>query len=470
MTLVHALSQQSKRAVKRMVGPLVARSTPSVAAQGPEYWGLKRTPGGLALDGVDLHALGARWGVPVHVVNAARLADNARRFLAVPPGHVTGCEIFYSYKTNPIPGVLTRLHALGIGAEVISHYELWLARQLGVPPERIVFNGPAKSEAAIADAVSAGVNLLNINHREEIQVVGRVAARLGTRVRVGVRVTVGEGWSGQFGVPTAGGQALAAFEEARRSPWLDVVGIHAHRGGMVHTEAELRSFVGGVLAFIDELHGRLNMPLDVVNFGGSLATPTVRGLDARDVRLSRTFQRDLMPADPAASLPIEHYVATIVGLVDQFFRARRRPRPRIFLEPGRSVTGDAQMLLASVITTKIDGDRTFAVLNDGINLADRCRSEYHQLLAVNRASEPAATRHTVVGPICTPGDTLYWAARLPRLTAGDSVLIMDAGAYFVPFSTSFSFPRPPIVVVDEGTASLLRRGERFEDLVAYDEP
>jgi diaminopimelate decarboxylase len=239
---------------------------------------------------------------------------------------------------------------------------------------------------------------------------------------------------------------------------------------MIHTEAELQSFVGAVLAFTDDLFWHLDLPLEVLNFGGSLATPSVRGLNARDLRLTRTFGRALTPPDPAASLSIEQYTTTLVGLVEDFFHARSRPRPRIFIEPGRSMTGDAQMLLASILSTKADAQTTFAILNAGINLAESCRSEYHALLPVNRANEPAETVHTVVGPICTPGDTLYWAANLPPLTEGDSVAIMDAGAYFVPFATTFSFPRPPIVVVDDGIVSLLRRGESFSDLVAYDEP
>jgi diaminopimelate decarboxylase len=431
---------------------------------------LEITPQGrLALEGLDLHALGTAWGFPVHVVNGARLRANAQRFLTTPAGQPTGCEVFYSYKTNPVPGALQRLHALGIGAEVISHYELWLAQQLGVPADKIVFNGPGKSEAGIAEAVSAGVQVLNVNHREEIAAVARVAERLQTRARIGIRVQVGQGWSGQFGVPAADGQALAAYGEARQSPWLDVVGVHAHRGGMIRTEDELRSFVDAVLALSDELYTNLGLALEILNFGGSLSTPTVRGLNARDVRLNRTFQRELTPADPAASLSIEQYTTTLVGLVEQFYAERRRERPRIFIEPGRAMTGDAQMLLSSVISTKVEGDTTYAILNAGINLAESCRSEYHALLPVNRATEPSDTIHTVVGPICTPGDTLYWAVKLPPLTTGDSIAIMDAGAYFVPFSTTFSFPRPPIVLVDDGTASLLRRGESYPDLVAYDE-
>lgn len=127
------------------------------------------------------------------------------------------------------------------------------------------------------------------------------------------------------------------------------------------------------------------------------------------------------------------------------------------------------MLLASVLTTKDDGDRRFAVIDAGINLAESCRSEFHQLLSVNHFNRPPDVAYTIVGPTCTPGDTLYWSARLPPLEPGDSVLIMDAGAYFVPFATSFSYPQPPVVMIDNGMATQLRRGERFEDLVHYDQ-
>jgi diaminopimelate decarboxylase len=108
------------------------------------------------------------------------------------------------------------------------------------------------------------------------------------------------------------------------------------------------------------------------------------------------------------------------------------------------------------------------VLDAGINLAESVRSEYHQLLPVARYGEPLRHVHSVVGPICSPMDTLYPAVRLPALEAGDSVAIMDAGAYFVPFSTSFSYPRPAVVMLDGGRVTLLRRRETFDDLARYD--
>jgi len=454
----------AKRVLRRFLGSAAQGRPPA-----PEYWGLSRTAAGdVSLDGVTLRQLAQEWGSPLHIVNARRLRENAGRFLAVPAGRRAGCEVYYSYKTNPIAGVLQELHALGVGAEVISHYELWLALQLGVPPERIVFNGPGKSDASIRQAIDAQIQLLNVNHREEIARVGRIAGELGRRPRIGIRITVGQGWAGQFGVPVAGGLALQAYEEALRVASLDVVGLHAHRGGMIRSRDDLTAFVLAVLSFVDELHRRTGRSLQVLDFGGSLATPTVRGLSTRELRLNRALQRELEPADPARALGIDEYVSVLTGLVEDFYDRRRWPRPRIVVEPGRAITGDAQMLLTSVLTVKSEPARTFLVLDAGINLAESCRSEYHALLPVTDAKRPGGGVYTVVGPICTPGDTLYWAARLPSLNAWDSLLIMDAGAYFVPFATSFSFPQPPIVMVDGEKVTLLRRGERFEDLAQRD--
>jgi len=454
-----------KNALRGLVR-LTASPPPPLSA---DIWGLQRDDHGvLSLDGISLHDLGREYGFPVHVVNVRRLRANAHRFLAVPSGHAKGCEVFYSYKTNPVPGVLRHLHAAGLGAEVISPYELWLARQLGVPPERIVFNGPAKSEESIREAIASGMELLNVNHREELEIIERVARQTGRRPRVGLRITVGDGWAGQFGIPIGGGKALAAFAEAIRSPYLHVVGLHAHRGGMIRSAAELRPFVRAVLEFSDLLHERLGLAIEILNLGGSLGTPTVRPLSAATLTWSRTMRRQLTAPAVASALDIDRYIAMVVEQVEHFHAERRRPRPRIFVEPGRAVTSDAQMLLASVVNVKEESGRTYLILNAGINLAESCRSEYHQLLPVNKADRPRTRLYTIVGPICTPGDTLYWAAQMPPVGLGDSVAIMDAGAYFVPFSTAFSFPRPPIVAIDEGTVSVLRRGETFADLVACD--
>lgn len=436
----------------------------------PARWGLTDDPRrGLMLQGLPLAGLLKKWGSPLHVVDASVLHANARRFQR-PHGEPAGCEVFYSYKTNPVPGVLQVLHDQGIGAEAISHHELWLARKMGLPPERIIFNGPGKSIESIRDAVRMGVQTININHAEEVQRVVAVARELGRKPRVGLRITTGQGWTAQFGTPVQGGAAMRAYADAVSSGVLDVVGIHAHFGGMIHDRGTLLGGVNAVLDFVEELETRQNLSLEILNFGGSLATPTVGHIDSRDQRFNQTFHRELPEPDADHSLSIEDYVTTLMGTVRVRYAQRSKPVPRVFVEPGRSMTGNAQMLVASVLGTKQVSDAHYLILDAGINIAESMRGEYHKIFPVRGSALPASETWTVVGPICSPADTLRYAWRAPPMAEGDAVVMMDAGGYFVPFSTSFSYPRPAIVMVDGGVDTLIRRAENFEDLIAYDQP
>jgi diaminopimelate decarboxylase len=469
-TAMKGLVALARRRIKLALRHLIQRQGVRPSLLTPARWGLQDDPQrGLLLQGLALEELLESQGSPLYVVNAGVLRDNARRFQQ-PSGTFPGCEVFYSYKTNPVPGVLQVLHAQGIGAEVISHYELWLARKLGVPPDRIIFNGPGKSTQSIREAIQMGVQVININHAEEVGRVAAVARELGRRPRVGLRVTTEHSWSGQFGTPLRGGAAMRAYADAISSGVLDVVGVHAHLGGMIHDRQRLLAGVGSVLDFVEDLHAQLGLSPEILNFGGSLATPTVEHLSPLAQRLNQTFHRPLPEPDADHSLSIEDYVSTLTAAVSDRYARFGRPMPRLFLEPGRSMTGNAQMLLARVMTTKQASDASYLILDAGINIAESVRSEYHKIFPLRGSADPDTETYTLVGPICSPADTLMHAWRARRMGQGDALAIMDAGGYFVPFSTSFSYPQPAIVMVDGGEATLIRRAERFEDLTTRDQP
>jgi diaminopimelate decarboxylase len=399
--------------------------------------------GGLTLGGVALQQLLERFGSPLHVVHAAQLDRNVHAFRG-------GCDVFYSYKTNPVPGVLRRLHARGVGAEVISPYELWLAERLGVPGARTVFNGPAKTDAALARAIARGV-LVNVNHGEEVGALARVAQRLRKPARVGVRVVTRHGWSGQLGLRIEGGEALRTFQSALAEPWLRVVGLHAHFGPPLGSRAALSAFVDELLRFCDLLHARLGLSLEILDLGGGLALPHVTE-----------------NGGASSTLSVRDYVRSIGARVARHFRSVRRPRPRVALEPGRALTGSAQLLLTRVVSSRdVPGGRPYLMLDAGTNLAGAMRFESHRVVPVKRRGR-ATRRYSLVGPLCSPGDLLCEEVALPAQRPGDALAILDAGAYFVPYQTNFSFPRPAIVMVERGRARLLRRAERFSDLVAFD--
>lgn len=425
--------------------------------------------GHLAFDGVSLTSLREKWGSPLHVVMARRLRQNASDFLAINEGGRRRAEIYYSYKSNPVPGVLRLLHDVGIGAEVISEFELWLALKLGVREDQIVFNGPAKSVDSIREAVARNILLLNINHREEIDVIASVARELNKRPRVGVRVATSTGWTGQFGLPIATGEAFAALKEVYETDVLELTAIHSHVGGMVRRELDVRVHVEELLALADRARSELGVEMAILDFGGSLASPTVTSIGKLDRRLSIALQAPVPTPDLSATLGIREYVKCVVDRVEAHYAKRGQACPRIFFEPGRAMTGNAQILVASVLSLKAGEPKPgWAILDAGINLAESTKSEFHQIFPANRMNEPCSLRYRLAGPICSPGDVLSWSAPLPALAVGDAIAIMDAGAYFVPFATSFSFPRPAIVMLNGEGTQLLRRKERFEDIVALD--
>ncbi|WP_217145665.1 transposase [Streptomyces sp. AC627_RSS907] len=426
----------------------------------PETWGLTCAEGALCLEGKPLRSLADRWGSPLFVVHGARLAENVRRFQQVPQGRSLGVEVFYSYKTNPVPAVLQRLSQLGVGAEVVSPYELWLALRLGVEPGRIIYNGPGKTQGLARTLVRSDLLITHLNHREEIALVARAAAELGKRTDVGLRVATSDSWSGKFGVPIAGGQALAAYEEALAHASLRVVGLHAHRGVAIEDADTLERFVREVLEFCDALHARLGLAVELLDLGGSLAVPTVLPLDASPLPLAERVGR---------RLSVERYLALLVEQVEDHFRRAGRPAPRVLLEPGRALTGNTQMLLCRVNSLNAPGaGHAHAILDAGENIAHILHREYHEIFHAERWGASRSETYTLDGPTCSPMDCLRQTVELPPLRVGDTLALMDAGAYLVSFSNSFCFPQPGVVVLDHGRETLIRRPETYEDMIARD--
>ena len=282
-------------------------------------------------------------------------------------------------------------------------------------------------------------------------------------------MTTSAGWAGQFGVPIAGGHAFAALKDVRDSGVLDLRAIHSHLGGMIRTAQQAREHVREVLALADRVREELGVEIAILDFGGSLAPPTVAALRNLDRKLSIALQSPVPPPVPEETIAIRAYVDCVLEEVEGHYQRLQRLCPRVMLEPGRAMTGNTQVLIASVSSCKsAEPLPGWAILDAGINVAEPMQSEFHQVFPANRMHEADAHCYRLAGPICSPGDVLAWAAPLPALAAGDALAIMDAGAYFVPFATSFSFPQPAIVMLDGGDVRLLRRAETFSDLVVFD--
>lgn len=453
-----------------VAGPSIRRRRPRRVDLPHDAFGLAIGPSGhLHMGSQDLVDLVDEFGSPLHVVHGTRLDAYAHAAIASrddPDRH--GCDVFCSYKTNPVPDLLVRLHHAGLGAEVISAYELWLALHLGVPPHRIIYNGPAKSIDSLQVAIDQGIHLINANSVSEADTIIRIAGEVGRTVRLGLRVSLPGMWGGQFGIASESPMIDDLVHRAMRDPRADLVALHVHRGTTIRSRTDLELHVRQVLDFVRRLRDRTGWFPGIIDVGGSLACATVGEIPTVEYRLNRFLGADLLPPDPAVAIGLAEASEVAATLVAGHAEKIGEPVPQVVLEPGRALTSNTQVLLTSVVDVKHDTGLRHAVLDAGINIADAAAHEYHQLFSATHPLGAAETPFRLAGPICTPADVLYNNWRLPELRPGHVLAIMDAGAYFVPFSTEFSFPRPAIVVVDDDGARVVRRRERFEDLVRFD--
>jgi diaminopimelate decarboxylase len=464
------LVRRGKRLAAELLGPRLLHRLPQRTDLPLSMFGLQvGRSGRLHLRSVDLVELVAEHGSPLHVVDGDHLSRAASEALGPfrDPDR-PGADIHYSYKTNPVPAVLERLHDAGVGAEVISEYELWLALKLGVPGPRIIYNGPAKSEASLRLAIERDVRIINANSLGEVDRIADAAAEVGRPAPLGLRVALPGGWGGQFGI--VGNVDVMAPEVSRivADDRLHLDGLHIHRGITIRTADELTAHVEGLLGFAQELRRQTGWVPRLLDLGGSLADPMVSRFDPRQFRLNRFLGSDLLPPDPATALTVGEASQQAATMVADWAERVDVASPAVVMEPGRALTGNTQFLLTSVLDVKTDTDPPHAILDAGINLAEAVAGEYHQLFSASRPSATADRSYRLAGPICTPADVLYNSWRLHELAPGDVLAIMNAGAYLVPFSTSFSFPRPAIVECSADTTTVVRSGETFDDMVALD--
>lgn len=433
-------------------------------------WGLKvNEKKHLVIGGCDCVELAKKYGTPLHVVDKNLLQKNYNEFYESFNSHAIDFEIYYSYKTNPVPGILKVLHDSGAGAEVISPYELWLARKLKVGPDSIVYNGPMKSNEGLRIAVKNKIKLININSFNEIENIKNITEELEIQANVGVRICTGVGWGDQFGFKTSSGDAFKAFEKLSRMKHMEIKGIHAHLGTGIKSTFVYEKAIEEMFKFINEIRNRIGVCIKYVDLGGGFGVPTVKLFNRIESKLNRTFDRLYTPPNLKDTPSIKTFADRIVIAIQKECEKYKLKLPVLLFEPGRVITSSAQILLAEVGDLKDkNGGIGIAIADAGINIAFPATWEYHEILVANKMNSKYKKLYSIAGPLCTPADLLYKIKKLPLLEVGDIVSIMDAGAYFTSFSNNFSFPRPAIIMVSDGKHYVIRNPESYENMTCLD--
>ena len=418
----------------------------SSSAGGP----FPRVDGVLRCGDVSAEELARRFGTPLYVYDLA--AIHARLELFHTAFSDVDHLVAYSVKAN---GNLTLLGALadaGCGADVTSGGELYRARKAGISADRIVFAGVGKTEDEIRYALDEDILAFNVESRPELERIDRVAEELGRQARFGVRVNpdvfaetphaytrTGHAET-KFGVPWT--EAADLYRWAAGRDALRPVGIDVHIGSqIVEPEPYVRA-IERVLDLVSELEDD-GIGLEYLDIGGGYGI----SYDDRPGMDIDALARDVVPRVEASGL-------------------------RLLMEPGRSLVGEAGILLSRVQYVKRTEAKTFVILDGGMSELIRPShyGGYHEVeLVADPTARPSGTVD-VVGPICETGDFLALDREMPIPEPGDLVAVRTAGAYgFVMASNYNGRRRPAEVVVDGDEIHLARRRETFEDLIRGEE-
>lgn len=456
----------SKHLVNRSINRQILRSFDDYS-----IWGLKKDrEEQITVSGVRVSSLVEKYGSPLLVVNRDKLLKDA---LSIQKAiRIAGDKsiVAYSYKTNCIPGILEIIHTTGIGAEVISPYELWLAERLGVPGDKIIYNGVNKNEVSIERAITLGVLAINIDSIQEIDRIASVARKQNKHAKIGIRLGLIE--KSQFGLEIDSGEAMkACLRIAKYNDVLTLNCIHFCVTSNSRNSDTHNHFAKRALEFYQAVRQQTGITVKYLDIGGGMGVPTSKNMTGFEYGLYRLFGCSPKAPDPDEFEDIETFVKMIAENISTSCYRYNMPIPSLIMEPGRFVTSRAEFLLSTVLAIKEKKNGLkFAITDAGrLSTTFPCDFEYHEVIKADQTQKEKKIPYNVVGRICTSADWMVKNRVLPELSAGDMLITMDAGAYFSSYSTNFSFPRPAILMIDQnGKCTLLRHAESFEHLTDLD--
>jgi diaminopimelate decarboxylase len=355
--------------VKKIAHRQSVRRQLNSTARNPSLWSLDvHDKGHLTVDGVDAAGLLTQFGSPLLVVQHRLLVQHAQQMVDALAKGPTGSRVYYSYKTNCIPGILAELHRLGIGAEVISPYELWLAHELGVDGDAVIFNGVDKTDDSIDLAVRMNVAAINVDHLSEIDRIAAIARRRGQRARVGVRLGLVE--KAQFGLSVDDGECLEACRRILDRPGvLELSCVHFNVTSNARNSATHRAALARALQFLDDLKKACGVEVPLLDIGGGFGVPTTKNMSPVEYLLYRGLGLVPEPPRPDDFQPIDGYVGDLIGDLVSGASRLGLAVPALAVEPGRYITSRSEFLLTTVKTVKTRGGATPIAITDAGRLS-----------------------------------------------------------------------------------------------------
>ena len=418
--------------------------------------------GHLTLGGCDAVELAGEFGTPLYVFDEETLRGQCRAFQEAFGSRYHNSVVAYAAKAylgRALAGIIAQE---GMSLDVVSGGELAVAASVNFPSERMYFHGNNKSEQELREALDYGVARIVVDNFHEMQLLNGIAQGRGVRQKVLLRLSPGIDphthaktttgtLENKFGIPLPTGQAEAAVRQAMDMPGLELMGLHVHLGSPVFELEPYGQAVDTVLDFASKMRKQHGFEMTEFSPGGGFAV---------------AYTPEQHAPEPSV------YAETIASTLREALWRYELPAPQLIVEPGRAIVARSAVALYTVGSSKeVPGVKTFVSVDGG--MADNIRpalyeSRYSALVA-NRVHDDRRETVTIAGKYCESGDVLLPDAELPPLEAGDVLATPAAGAYALAMASNYNLSlRPPVVLVKDGQAKVMRRRETYEDVMRAD--
>jgi diaminopimelate decarboxylase len=420
--------------------------------------------GHLTIGGVDAVDLAKQYGTPLFVYDTALIRKRARGFKETFEKLGVTAQVAYASKAFACVAAYQLAAQENLSLDVVSGGELYTAIKAGFPAERIHFHGNNKSVAELEMAFDTKIGCIVVDNFYEIALLKEISEAKQQKMNILLRVTPGVEahthdfiTTGQadskFGFDLNNGQADEAFTQVKNHPYLNLLGLHCHIGSQIFETDGFALAAGKVMNKMGAWKQEHNFECSVLNLGG--------GFGIR-------YTEEDKPLEPHV------YVEEMIKSVQAEAEAVKLAMPEIWIEPGRSLVGDAGTSLYTVGSQKtVPGVREYIAVDGGMsdNIRPALYDAKYEAIIANKADQAKDATYTVAGKLCESGDKLMIDAALQKAESGDILAMFCTGAYGYSMASNYNrVPRPAVVFVEAGEHQLAIRRESYEDIVVNDLP
>ncbi|WP_099158416.1 diaminopimelate decarboxylase [Virgibacillus ndiopensis] len=418
--------------------------------------------GHLEIGGIDTIDIAKKYGTPLYVYDVSIIRDNCKAFVNTFKELDVKAQVAYASKAFSSIAMLQVVKQEGLSLDVVSEGELFTALQANFPTDKIHVHGNNKSVQELTMAIQNNVGCIVVDNFYEIELLDKLLKTFDKKIDVLMRVTPGivskthqyimtGNEDSKFGFNLQNGQADKAFERLHGHDYIRFKGLHCHIGSQIFETDRFKTATDMLFKQLTKWNNLYGYIPEVLNLGGGFGI--------------RYTEKD-------SPLQLESYVNTLVSVVKQHSSDLKIPMPEIWIEPGRSIAGNAGITLYKVGSMKkIPGIRDYISVDGGMtdNLRPALYQAVYEGVIANKADRDATQTVSVAGKCCESGDMLIKDLPVPDVESGDIFAVFSTGAYGYSMANHYNrFPNPAVVFVEDGKDKLVVRRETYQDIVKND--